>query len=172
MSDGQGNQPCALHFWAQTHWFLLLVPDYPQKKKNHILHSSLLIAWPLACGVPKKRGKSMHIEEELSTKLFYYVYLCKWHIRLFKKVSVAPPLSALWSAFPPCSMDGWVAADGGTSVIGFTQTRISGECKGGWLFSSDSCQSVKWLKVLKRNCHLNRSSFSSLSPLTNSECLL
>lgn len=119
------------------------------KKKNHILHSSLLIAWPLACGVPKKKkgGKSMHIEEELSTKLFYYVYLCKWHIRLFKKVSVAPPLSALWSAFPPCSMDGWVAADGGTSVIGFTQTCISGECKGGWLFSSDSCQRVKWLKV-------------------------
>lgn len=82
------------------------------KKKNHILHSSLLIAWPLACGVQKKRGKSMHIEEELSTKLFYYVYLCKWHIRLFKKVSVAPPLSALWSAFPPCSMDGWMSGSG------------------------------------------------------------
>lgn len=112
VSDGQENQPCALHFWAQTHWFLLLVSDYPQKKKNHILHSSLLIAWPLACGVQKKRGKSMHIEEELSTKLFYYVYLCKWHIRLFKKVSVAPPLSALWSAFPPCSMDGWMSGSG------------------------------------------------------------
>lgn len=33
----------------------------------------------------KSRGGNMHIEEELCAKFFYYVYLCKWHIRLFKK---------------------------------------------------------------------------------------
>lgn len=36
----------------------------------------------------------MHIEEAHCTKLFYYVYLCKFNVSLFKKVSLAPPLIA------------------------------------------------------------------------------
>lgn len=39
----------------------------------------------------------MHIEEAHCTKLFYYVYLCKFNVSLFKKVSLAPPLIAPWS---------------------------------------------------------------------------
>lgn len=62
----------------------------------------------------------MHIEEELCTKLFYYVYLCKLNNSLFKKVSLAPPLTALWSVIPSCSMHDERQHTG--SVIGFIQT--------------------------------------------------
>lgn len=145
MSDVQENHSTALYFKTQTTDFSSsFLTILQKKKKNHILHSSFLIAWPLACEV-QKRGKNMHIEEELCTKLFYYVYLCKWHIRLFKKVSVAPPFIALWSVFPPCSMhDEWQRTG---SVIGFIQTYIRGESMGVSLFFSDSCQSLKWRNV-------------------------
>lgn len=86
------------------------------------MQSSFLIAWPLACKL-QKGEKNMHIEEELQcTKLFYYVYLCKWQVRLFKKVSLAPPLIAPWSVFQPGSMHN--ERQQMKFVIGFIQKSI------------------------------------------------
>lgn len=50
-------------------------------------YSILLLLNCMTSSMPgtKSRGGNMHIEEELCAKFFYYVYLCKWHIRLFKK---------------------------------------------------------------------------------------
>lgn len=112
-----------------TFTFVFPAPLPPSKKEKHILYSCFLITWPLI-GQVQKAGGNMHIEEELCTKLFYYVYLCKWHIRLFKKVSVAPPLIALWSVLLPGYMHGeWQRAK---SLIGFIQ-KLSKKGNGGFI---------------------------------------
>lgn len=47
----------------------------------------------------------MHIEEELLHKaLLLCIFMQMEMVSLFKKVSLAPPLVALWSVFPACSM--------------------------------------------------------------------
>lgn len=44
-----------------------------------------ILAWPLACKLEWGR-ENMHNEKEHCTNLFYYVYLCKWNLNLFKEI--------------------------------------------------------------------------------------
>lgn len=155
MSGLQENHSTALYFKTQPPDFS---PPFWLCSKKEIIFYFLpfLIAWPLACKV--ERGGNMHIEEELCTKLFYYVYLCKWHIRLFKKVSVAPPLIALWSVFP-------VAVD---RVCDWLYTNLYKRRKYGDLIV------FQWLssKFKMKECRILQTANSSSSSSLNSGCLL
>lgn len=66
---------------------LVSPPLYSPSKQGKKTYSILMLPNCMTSSMPgtKSRGGNMHIEEELCAKFFYYVYLCKWHIRLFKK---------------------------------------------------------------------------------------
>lgn len=101
----------------------------------------------------------MHIEEEPCTKLFYYVYLCKWQVRLFKKVSLAPPLFAPWSVFIACILHN-VRWEPWLVLYKEKSTEAS-------LFFSNIPQSLKW-----SNVKYVTSSYNSFSLLMKSGCRL
>ena len=141
----------------------------PPKKENHMLRSLFLISWPLACKLLKEEKKTCILKRSFCTKLFYYVYLCKWHVSLFKKVSLAPPLVALWSVFPACSMHDEQRQTG--LMIGFYTDLYERGSREVSLLFSDSPSKFKMKRCWVAQGFYSRSS-GSLSLLTNSGCLL
>lgn len=94
------NKNIPLHYTSKPTQMILSPPlrvYFPSKKNKSHSTFFLLNCMTSSIQVTKRGEKNMHIEEAHCTKLFYYVYLCKFNVSLFKKVSLAPPLIAPWS---------------------------------------------------------------------------
>lgn len=113
----------------------------------------------------------MHIEEAHCTKLFYYVYLCKFNVSLFKKVSLAPPLIAPWSmCFNPavCMKSG--GRQGWWIMNGLKQTSTKRKSAEVSLIFNDPPWSLKLSNI--KYCRVPSVVVPLVSPLINSGCLL
>lgn len=77
-------------------------------KKNHIPHSSLLIAWPLVCGVQKKGGKACILKRSLAQSSFImYIYANDTFDYSRKSLSLLLSLPSGQRFHPAVWMDEW-----------------------------------------------------------------
>lgn len=163
-----------LHYTSKTH-----PADFPlsslsilqkKKKKNHLLHSLFLIAWPLACELLKGEKKKHAYWRGAFAQSSFIMYIYANGTLVYSRKSLSLLLSL---PFGQCFQPAVCMMSNGRrgSWLVFTQTYMRGGSREVSLLFSDSPSKFKMKRCWVPQGFYSRSS-GSLSLLTNSGCLL